>query len=464
MLNRLPHMANRVVYLTLTIMCLLLIAACDRVVRLPTAPSTTLVPTLEPRSLGPIDDQFRRVGEMVPTFGGFYVDGNGNPTLVLTNPLDLNAARNAMVAVFGPRFERQFVGKTWQTALGRFPYTQLAAWRSQLLPQFLALKGASGIGLDHKRNRITLGVLSEDAIAPTQALVTKLGVLMDAVLIAKVGGYYSTSASTLLEKQRPLTAGFFITTQKGTGYEDCSSGPNVTSPASSPIRAFFLTASHCTFARGVYDSFTTYQPNDINEPIGGEVIDAPYTTSSTDPNCPADGSKCQYADAALIQYFAFSSAEVSLFGIARTLSPADPGGGPGSTTIDYSYFNGVYYGAMAPNRVEGYEGFPPASYGTQVEKIGWGSGWTRGYVDDPCYSFHDVKEPPFVVICQTRAVGTALDGDSGGPVTSPWIDVYGVVSARGQNESGDAVFIYSPLTAIFRELGMSFDNYQMCAC
>lgn len=71
-----------------------------------------------------------------------------------------------------------------------------------------------------------------------------------------------------------------------------------------------------------------------------------------------------------------------------------------------------------------------------------------------------------MVICQTRAVGTALAGDSGGPVISsyPVIDVFGVVSARGQNESGDAVFIYSPLSAIFQELGLSFNDYQMCTC
>lgn len=458
--NLLQHNCTLLVAVLTVAIC----TACDQA-KLTGVPSQNrTLSRAQPRvGIGLIDEQFRKVGALVGGFAGFYVDTDGAPTIVLTDATSLTVAKAALVSVFGAKLETRYSGQDWRVVRARYTYITLANWRDQLLPRVMSIEGVSDMGLSHRDNRVTIGVLNADAMTQVQTLLRGQGVPSDAVALRVVG--VTVSTTTLLDRIRPLPAGVYVETLKNGATERCSIGPNAYSPPSSSTTAFFLIASHCTSVRAVYDGAYTYQqyrsvPGDA---IGVEVIDAPYYTSANDPNC-GSGRKCQYADVALIQSLSFTTPDLG--DIARTFGPpAAPDEGSGSTTLNMGFLGG----RMAIDNVEGYVGTPSAMTGDRIEKMGHATGWTMGTVEDPCKTYNDAAEPPFTVICQVQVIGTADFGDSGGPAFNSQysVNLYGVQVAKGIDDLGRAVFYYSPMSSIYFELQINVPpsgDYMFCYC
>jgi hypothetical protein len=127
------------------------------------------------------DEQYRKVGIQVPSFGGFSVDPAGRAVVVLLNPDALPAARAAMRNVF--RLGGRFPDPEWHVIQGQYSYIQLADWRDRLIPRLLGVPGVTVIGLDQRRNRVTVGIASDTMRGTVSAALAELGVPASAVII-----------------------------------------------------------------------------------------------------------------------------------------------------------------------------------------------------------------------------------------------------------------------------------------
>jgi hypothetical protein len=178
--------------------------------------------------------------------------------------------------------------------------------------------------------------------------------------------------------------------------------------------------------------------------------------------CPTFGATitgCYYSDALLAQVR--PGVAIHLGYLARTTSRARFSaasiniGPPGSDLFDIS-------------NVEGYSGTPPAVQGQEIDKVGMASGWTYGFVTDPCFNFlaTDVMSGEnFTLMCQGQVSGFGQLGDSGAPVFTPWpdeidVDLHGImVSVYGSTE-----FDYTTFSHIYSELSLNPANFFFCAC
>ena len=148
-------------------------------------PTGDVVPSAPMTPLGPADDNYLRLVGLAPEFGGLFVDTTGTLTIALTDTTKAPAFQSAAAAVLGDKFISQHASRPWRVLLARYSYGTLAAWRNVLLPLVLNAPGGVGIGIDHRLNRILVGVIDETSIASTGAIASKLGIPADALLIDK---------------------------------------------------------------------------------------------------------------------------------------------------------------------------------------------------------------------------------------------------------------------------------------
>ena len=355
-----------------------------------------------------LDQEYARLAEEVPGFGGLYLDEDGVTHVYLT---DLSREKEA-----------QDLGDRVEVHQGDYDFRDLFAWKDEVRP-FLAERGAIYLDIDESRNRLVFGV-ERDALDEFNADLKKLledtHVPPEAVLVE--ADEPIEPAESLLDKIRPVPGGVQIQTLGGSS---CTLGVNATRLG---VRGF-ITASHCTATRGVVDSTPFFQ-SAFGALVGIETVDPPLFTGGS---CPS-GHQCRLSDAAFVAY---TPASLSAGGKIANLLCAPF---PSTLTIDPQLPRLSVTGALL---------FSPAS-GSVVAKTGRTTGCTLGTIKNTCLDTN-VMLSTVTMLCQNRVTAASQKGDSGSPVFIHGGDkatlsgIYWGVSPT--------TYTYSPWLFVFTELG-----------
>jgi hypothetical protein len=399
--------------------CLLALAACRDAAApepAPPAPAASAIALQEPA------DEQAGVARVVPGFGGLFLDDTGAPTVYLTDPGQRGSAQRALVAIAR---EHGFATADLRVRRGQFTYAQLAGWFGQASRSALAERGVVYADLDEASNRVTIGVENAEAGERARAVLKRLGVPDEAVLVRE-----STPVrpmATLRDRVRPVSGGLQINFSSLV----CTLGFNA---LRSGI-ASYITASHCTDIQGGTEGTRHYQQDRVhaNTLIGTEADDPKYFTGGV---CPAN-RRCRYSDTSRGRYA--SGVSETLGRIARTTSR---GSNKGSLTIS---------SASPAFSVNGERG--SSLVGQTLNKIGRTTGWTFGKVVATCANT-DVDLSDVTQICQTIVKAGVNGGDSGSPVFA-WTSGSSTVRLAGILWGGmdTTEFVFSPMSGIEKELG-----------
>ena len=359
----------------------------------------------------------------IPGFGGFFLDGDGAPTVYLTRGASRAPVERALGAYLAARGLSTAAIRVRE---GQYAWQQLERWQDAATQGAFDVPGTVFVDNDETSNRVLVGVESVGSASQVRAAVARLGVPDDAVVVDQVEPIVQVATlQNIID--RPVRAGVQINFP---GYL-CSLGFNATSSG----QASFITASHCTSRQGGVESTPYYQPLQSAAPtqIAVEVADPAYTKFN---GCPG-GRVCRYSDAARARYM--NSVSGALGSIAST-SGANNGSltvvGSFSITADDCSSTG---GCLAVN--------------TTVNKVGRTTGWTQGQITNTCVNT-GVQGSRIVQLCQTFVSAGVGGGDSGS-------DVFQIISGSNVKlagvlwggSSGGDMFVYSPFGNVVRELG-----------
>ena len=193
----------------------------------------------------------------------------------------------------------------------------------------------------------------------------------------------------------------------------------------------FITNSHCTASQGGTEGTVYYQPasNVDDAVIATEASDPAYSRNVT--GCPK-GKVCRLSDASRALY----SADVA----SNRGEIAQPVAKGGNLTIGATPFTITSQGDVTS--------------GT-VNKVGRTTGWTQGNIIATC-AHTNVSGSKVHLRCQTFVAAGVGGGDSGSPV-------FQIPGGGGNNvtlvgilwggSSDGSSFVYSPISAIQKELG-----------
>jgi hypothetical protein len=359
----------------------------------------------------------------VPGFGGFFLDGNGEPTIYLARGAGRAPAERALGAYLAAR---GLSTAALHVREAQYGWQQLKRWQDAATDGAFSVDGTVYVDNDETANRVRVGVENIGMSGQVRAAVARLGVPDDAVIVDQVEPIVQV-ATLQNVVSRPVQAGVQINFP---GFL-CSVGFNATSGT----QKSFITASHCTSKQGGVESTPYYQPLQSVDGtvIATEVADPVYTKGS---GCPG-GRVCRYSDASRAAYA--NGANQALGLIART-----SGANNGSLEIVGSF-------SITADDCNTLGGCLPT--GITVGKVGRTTGWTSGAITNTCVNT-GVQGSRIVQRCQTFVSAGVGGGDSGS-------DVFQVVSSTnvklagvlwGGSSSG-AQFVFSPLANVVAELG-----------
>ena len=360
----------------------------------------------------------------VPGFGGFFLDGSGEPTIYLARGASRAPAERALGAYMAARGQS---AAALHVREARFGWQQLQRWQDAATDGAFAVNGTVYVDNDETTNRVHVGVANIGTTGQVRAAIARLGVPDDAVIVDQVEPIVQV-ASLQNIVDRPVRAGVQINFP---GFL-CSVGFNATSGGTKS----FITASHCTTRQGGVENTPYYQPlQSVNGTVvAREVADPLYTKGA---GCPG-GRTCRYSDASRAAYV--NGANQALGLIART-----SGANNSSLEIVGSFT------ITADDCTTTLGGCLPV--GTTINKVGRTTGWSAGTMTNKCVNT-GVQGTRIVQLCQNFVSARVGGGDSGS-------DVFQVVSSTnvrlagvlwGGSSSGTQ-FVYSPFANVVRELG-----------
>ncbi len=374
-----------------------------------------------PLSEETLDDHLARLAEQIPGFGGIFLDENGQVAVYLVKGEVTTLSVREIGATIARTLgwdERRLRAGAIRILPGQYSFRQLKEWNDQLFPHIFEIEGVTLTDIDEARNRLWIGVESEEVAETVIETLVSLGVPREAVLVEEVEPILPMA--TLREKVRPLVGGLQINFP---GYL-CTLGFNA---VRSNVTGW-VTASHCTNVQGGVEGTPYWQPLEAMDTfIGTEIADPLYTWRF---GCPM-GRLCRYSDSAFVQLA--SGVSASLGHVAQTASL-------GSLTITGSF----QITAEATRRIRG----------EVLSKVGRTTGWSQGPITQTCVNV-GVTGTRIVLLCQDFVQATVAAGDSGSPVfkiNGSGVTLYGLL--WGGNSSGTS-FVYSPIGNIQRsdELG-----------
>lgn len=374
--------------------------------------------------LWPGEKEFVQLSEQIPGFAGYWYEGNER-VVALTDPSQQENARAVMDKVVplpeaAEREEVQGDGGT-RFVQAQYDYKTLRGWRDGAADAAFEQDDATFLDLDEVQNRITVGLLSEDARAAVSERLAKSGVPLEAVNF-EVSGPVEME-QTLQNFFRPLMGGYQI---QNPGGGTCTLGFITNNPANGAPA--FVTNSHCTNTYWGFDGVAFGQAQ-WWQGVGSEV---------RDPNgfrCFLWG-RCRFADAALVQV----DVPTAINQIARTTWWGTPGN-PGSTIV-----------ANPPLQVVSHVFWP--AWGQMVDKVGRTTGWNYGFVRNTCVLVNVSFSRR--LLCQYYGDYWSQGGDSGSPVFIWWGDRVGLTGLHW----GSFKFlwtrrtIFSPLGGVRIDLGV----------
>lgn len=377
------------------------------------------------------------VAQVVPGFGGYFLDDAGRPTVYLLDPAQRPAAEAALSGFLA---ERGFTAADLQVRQAAYSYTQLDAWYRALRPGAFAVSGIVLGDVDEGANRLYIGVTDAAAALGVANAVAAAGVPAAAVQVQQRAPI--ATVSTLRDRVRPLQGGLqinFFPTPPGVSPVTllCTLGFNVDRYGV----AGFMTNSHCSNVEGGEETPTDYyqnrQRNGAADYIGTE-IDDPHWTSQLNLDCPPPFA-CRYSDAALVEYA--PDAEVSFGYIAR----------PDEVTTTLADTLHTIAGRF---RIRGEQADPVQ--GEIAHKVGRTTGWTTGVTTRTCVDVLALGTT-HIRLCQAIVGGIVDGGDSGSPVFrrkggGSNVLLLGILWG-GSTDDTVAEWVHSPMSGIERDIG-----------
>jgi hypothetical protein len=295
--------------------------------------------------------------------------------------------------------------------------------QQQRLLSVFELAGVVFTDADENSGRLVVGVLDRGIEGLIRARLRVLGVLSESVDV--IATEPIVQVATLRDKVRPVVAGVQI---RFSNYL-CTLGFN----AFRAGVAGFVTASHCSDNQGSVDGTNYYQPlNQVSgEFIGTEIADPAYRRNIA--GCPR-GRVCRYSD---------SNFSDGAGGVVFDLGAIAKTTGPNNGSLEIAGLFSI-------------TGDGAATVGQTANKVGRTTGWTQGKVSRTCVNT-GVSGSNIVLLCQDFVENNAqivAGGDSGSPVFR--IESNNSVTLLGNlwgGSSSGALFVYSPIANIEKELG-----------
>lgn len=340
-----------------------------------------------------IDEEFTRMAQEVPGFGGYYYDAAGALNVVLTQPsAQVEAVRAVLSARRIPGSERMI------TQQGQYDFAELSRWRARLDAE--QLSDLISTDVDEVRNRIAVGMARADR-GELVAALARLLIPEAAVLIEEAEPLqeHQTSYTYLREKNRPLAGGLQIKRYSNGYIYFCTLGFNVRRNG----KLGFFTNTHCTNVGTVHHQGSPRIGVTTEDPLFWSNASVVYDGSTY--TC-SGSSVCRFSDAAYAEYDDTVQSQVKFGYIFRTESEnAYTGGTP--IGIDHLKIDE----AQPFFRIVG-KAYHVA-VGEKIHKMGQRTGWTSGLVTASCVNTRNGNTRLF---CQMKGGGAGYDGDSGSPV------------------------------------------------
>ncbi len=361
-----------------------------------------------------LDEEFARLAEEIPGYGGHYLDAEGTTHVHLQ---DLSRAR-----------EVKHLGERVEVHQGEYDFRDLFAWKDEVRP-LLDRSGAVYLDIDEQRNRLLFGV-EGDALkafdSVLQDFLRGTRVPPEAVIV-EVGDPFEPQVK-LTDKIRPVPMGVQITRGGGA----CTLGVNAVRLG---VKGF-VTCSHCTATRSVVEGSVFFQSTvGSTNQIGVETVDPPFFFFNGFNGCPP-GRSCRRSDAVFVAYD-----QASLSEKGKIANPISCGFAAGPLDID----------PAQPRRpLTGFT-FGSPLVGAPVTKVGRTTGCTIGFHTHTCVDAN-VASSTITMLCQNRVSGVSAGGDSGSPVfldgSNDEATLVGVLWG-----GGSGFYVYSPWIFVHGELG-----------
>lgn len=390
-----------------------------------------------------IDAEFLDVEMQVPGFAGVYIDSvTRSPVVMLT---DQSRRRRAKIEMPRILARRRHGHQTLAFRQASFTFADLYGWQEEISTALIRDNSITSIGIDHRGNRIAVGVRAGRSLLSLRAVLTRLRIPNEAVdfeLAARVTTL-SDLASTAFS---PHVSGERTVWDTTGGYHICSMGPIVKWNNGTYIG--FLTNGHCTksyWGNGQPATLYWNAPGTMTQ-IGEEVANPSPVTCPSEVSTADSLAVCRYSEAALIKTYSGQSPN---FGYIT------------HTTGSYSTIVG---GSMT---VADSAGTP--MQGEYIAYTGATGGFHAGLVYQPSVNVRMDTIVHRWVVASVRVEGdTAHHGDSGGPAWSIADDTYcnatacygwpsavhiaGMLWGTIQGTSHDG-WLYSPMSSIVSEIG-----------
>jgi len=358
-----------------------------------------------------LDEEYARLAEKVPGFGGLYVDAAGTTHVYLQ---DLSKAR-----------EVENLGKRVVTQQGAYDFRDLFTWKDDVR-DLLAQKGAVFLDIDEKRNRLVFGVEKENLgtfTAELQKSLRRSRVPAEAVVVEAAAPF--ATSELLTDRMRPMPNGIQIQNDSG---GICTLGVNAMRFG---VKGF-VTASHCTNTRSAVEGTSFFQAvQGVFNLVGTEIADPSFFVLGA---CPI-GKLCRYSDAAFVDYLSDSNSAGGVIANPLSCSPV-----AGTLTVDPAFprlpVTDFLFGSPA--------------VGSFVTKVGRTTGCTFGPTTGTCVN-SNVSGTNITMLCQNVVLAGSAGGDSGSPVF--W-DYGNEATLLGVLWGGNgSSFVYSPWLYVHGEIG-----------
>lgn len=382
------------------------------------------------------DEALLALERSLPSLGGFYLDETGGARVLLTPRASAAERANAVAignALASQRASRHKDAAARRPAVieeARFRFSELVGMRDRSV-EVLNVPGAQTLDADERRNRVTVGVVSEEAARRVREWWTRRGLPAEGLEVSVEQPVQEMR--TLDDEVRPVPGGYKITNDNG---NSCTIGYSVRHNDRGGELGF-ITNSHCTNTQGGTENTEFDQPQsaflDPND-IGIERMDPHYI--STLPGCPS-GRVCRHSDSA---YASFKSASWARLG--RIAEPVAYCANPAThCTLTVNTAVEIPVGAMS--------GGPLA--GLDYEKVGQTTGWTFGPVTQTCVTVNKSNSSR-TLLCQYFVDAGVDFGDSGSPVFG-WNGETHPVGGLLWGGVGTTRFIFSHHSGIALDLG-----------
>jgi hypothetical protein len=367
---------------------LLVSAACDDSTptgspELPEAPAASRGASSERRREPLPDDEFARVARTdVPGFGGYYIQADGTPVVLLTDPRQRGAAERWLATQLPQRARGRLAAAAGRRPVVRtvaYDFAQLRAWADQLEGLFVR-PDVYLLDVDEVGNRVFVGVGSETAVGAVRSEAARLGVPAAALHVETQEA--PRPRINLTDWTPNLQGGYQINPTPGP-YGQCTLGFNAIRNGQS----VFVTNSHCSQSYFALDNGGIGQPNlTAGNQIGAEIADTPLFYCGPYVVVP-----CRESDSAIMLHNGTRTVNQGV--IART---AWNTGGPGGLTVTGTYTIRAKYAGFTP-------------VGTWLDKTGRTTGTTYGQVTQSCVRINSLQ-------CQDISKVYSAGGDSGSPM------------------------------------------------